>query len=395
VPAALPPTVKALGAVSLLTDVSSDMIYPLLPSFLTVELKAGPAFLGLIEGVAEAAASLLKLAAGRASDALPRRKPLVVAGYSLSSLARPLVALATAPQQVLWIRLADRIGKGTRGAPRDALVAEVTPPEIRGRAFGFHRAMDNVGALLGPLAASGLLALGLELRVVFALAAVPALMSLGLLVFGVQEAPREPVRERAPDARAGAFPRSFRLYLVVLALFTLGNSSDAFLLLRAQECGVGLAAIPLVWTLHSAVKAAGSTHAGALSDRLGRRRAIALGWTVYALSYVGFALATSSLQITLLFACYGIFHAMSEGPERALVADLAGENARGAAFGAYHAVTGAMLLPASLLTGWLWQSYGSTAALLTGAALAAAAAGGLFGLVEEKITGDLFGSGPS
>lgn len=382
-PAPLPRSVKALGAVSLLTDVSSEMIYPLLPSFLTGSLKAGPALLGLIEGLAEAAASLVKLAAGRASDALPRRKPLVVAGYALSSLARPLVAVATTPYHVLWIRLADRIGKGTRGAPRDALVAEATPSDIRGRAFGFHRAMDNAGALLGPLAAAGLLALGLPLRVVFALAAVPAVLSLGVLVFGVQEAPRDSAHATTPIA-AASFPRSFRLYLVVLAVFTLGNSSDAFLILRAQEAGVGLAAVPLVWTLHNLVKAAASTHAGALSDRLGRRPAIALGWAVYALSYAGFALATSALAVTLLFACYGIFHALCEGPERALVADLAGESARGAAFGAYHAVTGAMLLPASLLTGWLWQSYGSAAALLTGAALAGTAAGSLFVLVEEK-----------
>jgi len=387
VPARLPRTVKALGAVSLLTDVSSEMIYPLLPSFLTVQLRAGPAFLGVVEGLAEAVASLLKLVAGRASDALPRRKPLVVAGYSLSSLVRPLMAVATAPHHVLWIRLADRIGKGTRGAPRDALVAEVTPPEIRGRAFGFHRAMDNVGALLGPLAASALLALGLELRAVFALAAVPALLSLGLLVFAVQEAPRVAAAAAAPRAGAASFSRSCRVYLCVLALFTLGNSSDAFLILRAQECGVSLAAIPLVWTLHSGMKAAASTHAGALSDRLGRRRAIALGWAVYAMSYVGFALATSAPQVTLLFAGYGVFHAFSEGPERALVADLAGTSSHGAAFGAYHAVTGAMLLPASLLTGWLWQSYGAATALMTGAALAGVAAIGLL------LTGDLFEAG--
>jgi MFS family permease len=244
--------------------------------------------------------------------------------------------------------------------------------------------MDNVGALLGPLAASGLLALGLELRVVFAAAALPALMSLGFLVFGVREAPREPVSAAAASAPASAFSRSYRRYLCVLAVFTLGTSSDAFLILRAQECGVGLAAIPLVWTLHSAVKAAGSTHAGALSDRLGRRRAILLGWGVYALCYAGFALASSAAMVTLLFACYGIFHALSEGPERALVADLAGAGSRGAAFGAYHAVTGAMLLPASLLTGWLWQGYGSAAALLTGAALAGIAAAGLWLAVPER-----------
>ncbi len=383
VAAALPRTVWVLGGVSLLTDVSSDMIYPLLPAFVTGALRAGPAFLGLVEGVAEAAASLSKLLAGRISDSLPRRKPLLVAGYALSSIARPFVALATAPVHVLVIRLADRIGKGTRGAPRDALVAEVTAPGARGRAYGLHRAMDHLGALLGPLLAAALLALGIELRVVFALAAVPALASLALLVVGVREAARPPAAAR--EARGVApLSRPFHRYLTVLGVFTLGNSSDAFLLLRAQEAGVGLAATPLLWGLHNAVKAAASTHGGALSDRFGRRRAIALGFGVYALAYAGFACASGPAPVSLLFAFYGVFHALTEGPERALVAELAGERARGAAFGAYHAVTGALLLPASLLTGWLWQGFGSTAALLTGAALAGVAAIGLLLFVEEK-----------
>jgi MFS family permease len=375
--------VKALGAVSLLTDVSSEMIHPLLPSFLTGPLKAGPAVLGVIEGLAEAASSLLKLLAGRASDRLPRRKPLVVAGYALSSLARPLMALATSSHHVLWIRLADRVGKGTRGAPRDALIAEVTPAQERGRAFGFHRAMDHAGALLGPLAAAGLLALGLDVRVVFALAAIPAFASLAVLVLGVKETPRANPPVAGPQPSRGGLPPALRRYLGVVALFTLGSSSDAFLILRAQEAGIALAGLPLLWALHNAVKAALSTHAGQLSDRIGRRPAIAAGWTVYAATYAGFALFSSVAAMAALFACYGLFHAFSEGPERALVADLAGTDARGAAFGAYHAITGALLLPASLITGWLWQSHGSGAALLACAAIALAAAAGLLLLVEE------------
>jgi len=202
-------------------------------------------------------------------------------------------------------------------------------------------------------------------------------------VLGVREQHRSGPRPAAATGPAAASSGSLRWYLGVLAVFTLGNSSDAFLILRAQEAGVGLTAIPLVWALHNGVKAAASTHGGAFSDRFGRRPSIVLGWAVYAVAYAGFALATSALAITLLFALYGIFHALSEGPERALVADLAGTGSRGAAFGAYHTVTGAMLLPASLLTGWLWQSYGSAAALLTGAALAAVAAAGLLVLVRE------------
>ena len=383
--APLPKPVKVLGAVSLLTDASSEMIYPLLPAFLTGALRAGPAFVGLVEGAAEAAASLLKLASGWLSDRWGRRKPLVVAGYSLSSIARPLVALATAPWHVLAIRVADRVGKGTRGAPRDAWLAEVTPSAVRGRAYGFHRAMDHTGAVIGPLVASALLWLGLELRSVFALAAVPALLSVLVLVAGVPEPSGAGVAASAamPADPAARLPGGFRRYLAVLAVFTLGNSSDAFLILRAQEAGVGLAAIPLLWTFHHLAKAATSTSGGALSDRVGRKRAIAAGWAIHAATYAGFAFATSVWQVWALFGVYGLHHAFTEGPERALVAELAGPSARGRAFGLFHAVTGGMLLPASLVTGALWQAYGAEAALATGAGLAGLAAVGLALLVPE------------
>jgi MFS family permease len=375
--------VKALGLVSLLTDASSEMIYPLLPAFLTGTLRAGPGFVGLVEGAAEAVAGVLKVVAGRASDRLPRRKPLVVAGYGLSSLARPLVALASAPVHVLAVRLADRIGKGTRSAPRDALLAEVVGPKMRGRAFGFHRAMDHAGAVVGPLLASALLWLHLDLRTVFALAAIPALASLVVLVAGVREPPRAapPPAAAAPAGEPLGSP--LRRYLAVLAVFTLGNSSDAFLLLRAQEAGVALGAVPLLWSFHHVVKSATSTWAGAFSDRLGRRSAIVSGWGVYALAYAGFAVASSPLAPWALFALYGLYHAATEGPERALVADLAGPEARGRAFGLYHAVTGVMLLPGNLLTGWLWQAHGAPAALGLGALCALTAALGLLALVSE------------
>lgn len=385
----LPRTVKVLGTVSLLTDASSEMIYPLLPAFLRGPLRAGPAFLGLVEGSAEALASLLKLLSGRLSDRLPRRKPLVVAGYSLSALARPLVALAAAPWHVLLVRLADRTGKGVRSAPRDALIAEVVEPGQRGRAYGFHRALDHLGAVVGPLLASAALAAGLELRVVFALAIVPGLASVALLLSGVREAPREPGQVAPPaagDGRGGPaspLPPALSRYLLVLGLFTLGNSSDAFLLLRAQDAGLALAAVPLLWSFHHVVKAATSTWGGSLSDRIGRRRAIVGGWALYAFSYAGLALASTAWQVFALFAVYGVHHALAEGAERALVADLAGSGARGTAFGLYHAVTGLMLLPASLLTGALWQLVGPATALGTGAALAGLAAVGLLVLVPE------------
>jgi MFS family permease len=383
VAAPLPRAVKALGVVSLLTDASSEMIYPLLPAFVIGALRAGPAFLGAVEGLAETTAALVKLAAGRLADRLPRRKPLVVAGYLLSSLARPLVALATLPAHVLGIRLLDRVGKGVRGAPRDALLADVTPDDEWGRAYGFHRALDHAGAVVGPLLASAVLLFTPDLRMVFALAALPAALAMGALVFGVHEEPRRQTRvDEGGRDRARPDP-ALRPYLCVLAVFTLGNSSDAFLLLQAQNAGVPLPLVPLLWSFHHLVKSAASTKGGSLSDRVGRRMAIVAGWTLYALAYAGFAQARTPAQVFLLFAVYALFHALTEGPERALVADLAGAEARGRAFGQYHAITGAMLLPASLLTGFLWQRFSPGAALGTGAALAAVAAVALLILVPE------------
>lgn len=384
----LPRIVHRLGLVSLLTDASSEMIYPLLPSFLTGVLRAGPAFVGLVEGLAESAASLLKVASGWISDRMRRRKPLIVGGYALSSMARPLVAAATAPWHVLAVRVVDRIGKGVRGAPRDALLAQATPREDLGRAFGFQRAMDHAGAVVGPLIASALLLLHLDLRTVFALAAVPALASVLVLVFGVQDAPaREGAARAHATPRAAARPVStppgLGRLLAVIGLFTMGNSSDAFLLLRAQEAGVALPLVPLLWTAHHVVKAAASTAGGALSDRVGRRATIAAGWSLYALAYAGLGLATSAWQVWALFAVYGVHHALTEGPERALVAEMAPGEARGRAFGLYHALTGALLLPASLLTGALWQRFSPAVALLAGAALALAAAVSLLVVVRE------------
>ncbi len=360
--------------VSLLTDMSSEMIYPLLPSFLVGSLKAGPAFVGLVEGIAESVASLTRIVAGRVSDRQPRRKPLIVAGYGLSSLMRPLVAWAAAPWHVLAIRTADRVGKGMRGAPRDALLAEVTPPADFGRAYGFHRSMDHLGAVAGPLIASGLLLWRHDLRLVFALAAVPALASLAVLVLGVREPPRAVVARPKAAGPTAPLPPRLRRYLFVVAVFTLGNSSDAFLLLRAQQAGVALALVPLLWAALHVVKSSTSTAGGGASDRFGRRPVIVAGFVLYALVYGGLALASRAWHVWALFGVYGLFASLTEGPERALVADLAPAESRGAAFGAYYAVTGVMLLPASLLTGALWQSAGSAVALGAGAALALAAA---------------------
>ena len=374
------PNVMALAAVSLLTDASSEMIYPLLPLFLTTVLGAGPAFVGLVEGIAESTASLFKLVSGRLSDRWRRRKALVFAGYALSFCARPLVAAAAAPWHVLVIRLVDRVGKGVRTSPRDALLADSTDPDHLGRAFGFQRAMDHLGAVLGPLVASALLyRLGWHLRAVFWVAAVPGLASLIVLGAGVAEVPPrapEAARTRGPTREvASAIPRRFRRYLLVMVLFTLGNSSDAFLLLRAQELGVGAAALPLLWVALHIVKSATSTPLGGLSDRWGRRRVITVGWLLYGAVYAGFAAATSPAAIWALVLAYGVYFGLTEGVERALVADLVPSEARSTAYGWFHTAVGLAALPASLLAGALWQGWGPALAFGLGAVLAGAAAG--------------------
>ena len=378
--------VRWLSLVSLLTDMSSEMIYPLLPHFLTSVLRAGPALLGLIEGIAETTASLLKLASGWFSDRIGRRKPLVVIGYGLASVARPLIAIAVLPWQVLAIRFADRVGKGIRGAPRDALLADSVPPELRGTAFGYHRAADHAGAVMGPLLAAGLLlAMPGAYRTVFALAAIPAVLSVIVLVLFVRDSnPAAPTPK--PTSRFEGFTGlggRFLAFLGVVFVFTLGNATDAFLLLRAQQLGVPLAMIPILWGALHVSKSVFNVMGGRLSDRWGPRPAIITGWLVYAAVYAAFAFAQSALHVWILFLVYGLFYGLTEAPEKALVAAVAPSHRRGAAFGAYHFTIGIGALPASLMFGLIWQRFGAAAALFTGAGLALLAAGLLAGMVRE------------
>ena len=377
--------VVTLGGVSLLTDVATEMAYPLLPIFLTTVLGASATALGAIEGVAESTASLLKLASGWLSDRLPGRKPLVVIGYGLASLVKPLIGLTRSAGQVMAIRVVDRVGKGIRTSPRDALIADSVAPSIRGRAFGFHRAADNTGAVIGPLIAFALLRFGhgIDLRRVFLLTAIPAALSVALLVFGLREVPRPTLptmREgegtpRPPGSlRAAGLGARFWWLFAILTIFTLGNSSDAFLLLRATQLGIAPLLVPVLWALLNLVKALFNVPGGVLSDRFGRRPLLIAGWTIYAAVYLGFGLAGAAWQVWVLFAAYGLYFGATEGVEKALVADFVPAERRGAAFGFYNLALGIAALPASLIFGELVDHASARVAFLFGGGMALLAA---------------------
>lgn len=364
--------VFALSIVSFLTDLSSEMIYPLMPIFLTSNLKASVSFLGLIEGIAESTASILKLFSGYLSDKLNKRKSLIVFGYTLSSIVRPLISVVIAPFQVLIIRFLDRVGKGIRTSPRDALIADSVDKENFGKAFGFQRALDHLGAVFGPLIAFILLNIFFfDLRVVFAFAAIPAIITVITLIFFVKEKKKTPKESvLPPKLTLKPFDSNFKVYLAIIFIFTLGNSSDAFLILRAKECGVSIVLLPILWGVLHIVKSLSSMPAGILSDKLGRKPLIISGWVIYGLVYLGFAYVTKTYQIWILFAVYGLFYGLTEGVEKALVADLVSSKIRATAYGIYHFTIGISSLPSSLIMGLIWQHYGPICAFGFGASLA-------------------------
>ena len=370
----LPAQVKRLGLVSFFNDFASEMVVPLLPAFVTTVMGLGPQILGVMEGIAESTAAILKYFAGWWSDKVARRKPLAIFGYTLANLVRPLVAAAGAGWHLVAIRFADRVGKGMRTAPRDALLAQAADVNQRGRAFGFHRAMDHAGALVGPVVALVLLGvLELKLYAVFLLSAIPGLFAVLSIIFLVKE--QEPVDCKIDPVECGADDRkSFSVFVAASVLFTLGNSSDVFLVLRAHELGLPVIFAPVVWMVLHLAKAATATRGGALSDRVGRKWAIFAGWVLYAFCYLGFALATSLWQLIALLFLYGVSYGLCEGPEKALVADVVGPRRRGRGYGVYHLAVGAAALPASVITGFLWKACGPLVALGTGAVLAMTAA---------------------
>ena len=359
----MPRNVRVLGWVAFFNDTATEMSYWLLPQFLVSVLGAGPMVFGLIEGAAETVASFGRLASGLLADRLRRRKPLAAAGYTVANLAKPLLALAQSWPQVFWIRFADRASKGFRAAPRDALIADSVPAATRGAAFGFRQAMDSAGAVVGPLAAVILLPLFLgDVRKIFWAAALPGLASILLVWFAVREV-RPGTSGTAAGAKRGigkAFrDKNWRLLVVLaaVAVFSLGNSSDLFLVLRAQNLGVAAALAPLLGLVFNIVYTALSWPAGKLSDRLPRRALIAVGYLVYSGVYFGFARSTSPFAAWPLFAVYGLYYALTEGVLKAWIADLVPSESRASVFGVFNWVVGVTVFPASLLAGWLWDRY--------------------------------------
>jgi len=391
----LSPNVIFIGFISFLTDVSSELIFTLMPLFLANVLGAATVVIGLIEGVAESTASLLKLLSGWLSDKLGNRKYLSFIGYALSALSKPFMLIANAWGPIMAIRFADRVGKGIRAAPRDALVGDSVKEDNRGKAYGFHKAMDTSGAALGLLLAAGIVFLlqrdvvNLQVdtyRWMIIIGIVPAFIALFFFIF-IKETPKKHVDAcdvpATLSAKKKALDKRFKVFMVIMFLFTLGNSSDAFIVLRAQSLGNSVLLISIMLIMFNIVYALFSMPAGILSDRLGRRKVIIAGWIIYALVYLGLATANQGWMIWLLYAFYGLYYGLTQGVYRALVCDLVPEEGRGTAFGMYNGIVGITLLPASLIAGWLWQSISPAAPFYFGAALAGLSAIGLLVFVRE------------
>ena len=378
----LPRNVWAVSLTSFFMDISSEMVVNILPLFLYNVLGVGTGVIGLIEGIAEATASLLKVFSGWMSDRLGSRKWIAVAGYGLSALTKPFFYVASSWAAVLAVRWADRVGKGIRTAPRDALVADSIDESQRGLAFGFHRAADTGGAVVGLLIALGIVwaaqSAAMDLgqgtfKVIVLASLIPAALAVLSLAIGAREVPVDGKRRR-PAITFKGLGKPFLVFLVIVGLFDLGNSSDAFLVLRAQERGLSVVGILGMLITFNLVYTLVSTPAGSLSDRVGRRKVIIGGWLAYAVIYLGFALAEAGWQVWMLYAMYGVYYGLAYGTAKAMVADLVPAELRGTAYGTYNATLGLLDLPASLIAGLLWQAIGPSAPFLFGAGMALVAA---------------------
>ena len=393
----LNPNVFFLGIVSLLTDISSEMIFTLVPLFLCNVLGAATTIVGLVGGLSESADAIFRIFSGWFSDRIGKRKLLAVLGYSISTVTKPFMYVATSWGMVLGIRFGDRVGKGVRTSSRDALIADSVPAAERGKGFGFHRAMDTSGAVLGLAIAAIIIYLvqgvGWQLSLetyqwIVLVGVIPAVLAVLVLLIFVRERRRQPLQNipahlSTSTKPTGSSDARFKIFLAIMAVFTLGNSSDFFVILRAQNMEVPLIQVMLMLVLFNVTYAVTSLPAGMLSDKVGRQRVIILGWFIYALVYLGFALASNIWQVWLLFACYGIYYGIVEGVARAFVADLITEEKRGTAYGLYHGVVGLTLLPASLIAGWLWDTVNPAAPFYFGAGLAFIAMLSMMALVRE------------
>jgi MFS family permease len=364
------------GMVSFFMDVSSEMIYPLVPLFLANALGINKSLIGLIEGIAESTASLLKVFSGWFSDRLGRRKDLMAVGYAISALSRPLMATAGVWQQILSARIVDRFGKGIRTAPRDAIIVESSHPSHLGRAFSFHRSMDTLGAVVGPAVALALLwFFNNDYRKVFWFSLLPAIVAVLVIIVLIEERRKSrPSGSGRPRLTWKHFDWRVRFFLVIAALFALGNSSDVFLILKAGQVGIPTVMIPAVYLMFNLVYSLSSIPAGLAADRFGRKRIILLGFVLFAAVYLGFARAGSVASIWVLFGCYGLFMGLTEGVQKAFLATIIPQDFKATAFGVYATVVGFATLPASLIAGWLWDRFSSSATFYFGSAVAALSA---------------------
>ncbi|MDP2689474.1 MAG: MFS transporter [Deltaproteobacteria bacterium] len=364
------------GLVSLFMDISSEMVYPLVPLFLTNVLGTTKTTVGIIEGIAEATASVLKVFSGWLSDKLDKRKMLMAVGYGISVVSRPVIANAATWFEVLTARFIDRFGKGIRTAPRDAIIADSTTIDRLGLAFGFHRSMDTIGAAIGPAIAFALLFFFVgNLRLVFYASAIPGLVAVVIIILFIKE--RKRAREEEvplPRLSLTSFNGRFRRYMLVIAIFSLGNFADAFLVLRASDLGVRNELIPVIYLTFNIVYAATSTPLGALADRVGVKNMITASFIFYAAVYAGVGFSTAPLHIWLLFPLYGVYKGMTEGTQKAYLASIAPPRQKATAFGVYHTVSGLMLLPSSIIAGRLWDSAGPSATFFYGSVMAMLAA---------------------
>ncbi|MEA2015360.1 MAG: MFS transporter [Actinomycetota bacterium] len=403
--------VYILGTISLFNDISSEMIYPLIPSFIKSVLGLGSAFLGIVEGIAESTSSILKLFTGYFSDKIQKRKPFVVGGYTLSNITRPLIGFVSSWGMLLFLRFSDRVGKGIRTSPRDAMIAGFSPAGRRGFAFGFQRAMDHSGAVIGSITASLLIYFfAMDVRNVFLLSLIPGTIAVLLVIFGIKGGyaykkrnmlGNKPEIKRSSHGEYGGgkgkiirfsdfkkLGTRFPIFLVILIVFTLGNSTDAFLLLRASEFGIEITVIPLLWAVLHISKVLFGTLGGYMSDKIGRKIMILSGWLVYFLTYIGFAYVDKDYLIYVLFIVYGLYFGLTEGAERALIADIVPEKSFGTAYGFYNLSMSIATLPASIVFGFIWKAYNFKAAFLTGAVISAVASVMLIFLRFKKVNKD-------